>query len=190
MTKDLTEFAVTPRNKDGYAYKCKACMVIYVRDRCRTLIGRVHQIYNAQKAASKERGHQAPTYTKDELFAWCMQNGLENLWKAWTDSGYVKDLTPSADRLNPNQGYSLDNLRLVRWKENNEKAYLDRKAGVHVTTQCRKVQQLTFLGEVVGEYFSISAASRATGITRTNINAVCKEKPHILSAGGFLWKYI
>lgn len=188
--KLLSEFSKSHQNKDGHASDCKPCKVIYVREYHRTAEGRITYIYNNQKKSSTTRNHPFPEYTKKELFDWAMLRGLSTLIQAWKQEGYSKDLAPSIDRLDPNKPYCLDNIRLVTWKDNNAKAYEDRKACNHITSQNKKVRQLTLDGAFVAEYGSIANAARTTGITRININDVCRGKPHCKTAGGFIWEYI
>lgn len=107
----------------------------------------------------------------------------------WIDSGYDKELIPSIDRKDPNFGYSLTNIRLVTWAENNDKAYQDRKTCRHITKQNRKVCQQALDGTPIQVFDSIASAARTTGVQRTNINAMCSGQPRYKSVGGFLWKY-
>jgi len=146
-------------------------------------------IYAGQQVTSRARGHAAPNYSREELTAWAFSQGLLHLHTAWSAAGYPKDLAPSVDRLDDLKGYSLDNIQLVCWKDNNEKMYQDRKAGKRITRQNRLVEQLTLEGRHVAFYPSIAFAARATGITRTNINGMCAGKPNVKSVGGFVWRY-
>jgi hypothetical protein len=123
------------------------------------------------------------------LTNWAIGQGLFALADAWRASGYEKDLSPSIDRIDPNQGYFFGNIRLVTWAENNEKAYEDRKSCAHVTRQNKKVRQLALDGSLIQVFDSIAAAARATGIQRTNINAMCAGRPQYKSVGGFLWEH-
>lgn len=147
------------------------------------------QIYAAQVSVSKQRKHPPPAYTRAELTAWAFTQNLEALVDTWRCAGYAKELIPSVDRKDPNQSYSLSNIRLVTWEENNEKAYEDRRACIHITKQNRRVEQLALDGTHITFHESIAHASRKTGITRTNINGMCKGKPFVKSVGGFLWRY-
>lgn len=187
--KPFGAFSLSQSNRDGYATTCKPCVCQRNKEYWRTPTGRMSQIYAVQVVNSKQRKHHVPEYTRDELTNWAYQNGLHLLVYAWVASGYEKDLTPSVDRKDPYLGYSLSNIRLVTWKENNEKAYEDRKACLHVTKQNRKVRQITLQGVPVSHFDSIASAARETGITRVNINDVCRGKIHCKTAGGFLWEY-
>lgn len=188
--KSNDDFSISRQNKDGYSNLCKACVVLRNMEYWRTEVGRISQIFAVQTSCSRQRNHPKPTYTRSELLAWAYSNGLNTLWESWRNSGYQKELTPSVDRENPNVGYSLKNIRLVTWTENNEKAYEDRKNCIHITKQNRKIKQLSLDGKLIAEYGSISAAARATGIGRVPINSVCRGVKNTHTAGGFKWEYI
>lgn len=187
--KSLEHFSISTSNKDGYSCTCKACVVIRNREYWRTPEGRISQIFAVQNVTSKQRGHPQPAYTRKELTDWAYKNGLLALWETWINTGYSKESTPSVDRKDPHKGYSLDNIRLVTWETNNEKAYEDRKNCKHVTKQNKKVEQLSLEGIHIAFYESIANAARITGAIRSNINAMCKGKPQLKSVGGFLWRY-
>lgn len=187
--KDLSEFSRAASNKDGRNSTCKPCVVDRNREYWRTPKGRISYIFNGQKRSSADRGHPPPTYTQQELTVWALQQGLDNLVLKWAQEGYLKDLAPSVDRLDDNQGYTLTNIRLVTWQENNEKMYTNRKSCERITRQNRKVKQLDAHGNVIATYDSIASASRITEITRVNINDVCRKKKHCLTAGGYTWQY-
>lgn len=180
--KVITEFSA----KASY---CKPCVRVRVKRYGRTPYGRITAIYNAQKSSSITRGHPLPEYTKEQLYLWAIDNGLLTLIDSWESSNYDKNYTPSVDRLNSYLPYTLSNIRLTTWKDNNYKAYEDRKACIYTTSQNRRIEQLSLDGRHIAFYSSISNASRLTGITRTNINAMCKGKHHVKTVGGFIWRY-
>lgn len=183
----LSEYSVAKSNLDGLSKACKKYKSEYTKNYVKTRKGKVTQIYNSQKASSKQRGHSRPLYTKDELENWMYEHGYEDMFIAWKNSGYTSDNSPSVDRIDPMKGYSFNNIQLVLWKNNNEKAYEDRKSCKHVTKQSRQVLQLNSEGKVLAKFESIASAARQTTIQRTNINACCTGKqPH---AGGYYWKY-
>ena len=189
LIKPIADFSKAGGNKDGRNNSCKPCVVRRNTLYWRTPVGRISYIFNVQKTNSKVREHAAPEYTRAELTEWAFNQGLIELVTAWADSGYSKDLAPSVDRLDDSKGYSFSNIRLVTWQENNEKMYADRKVCNRITRQNRKVQQLDEVGNVLATFDSIAFAARSTGITRININDVCRGKKHCLTAGGFYWRY-
>lgn len=168
---------------------CKQCVCLRNKEYWRTSIGRISQIFAIQTQCSKQRQHPAPDYTKAEFTTWAFNNGLDQLMAAWVTSGYDKDLIPSVDRHDPNNGYSLSNIRLVTWKENNDKAYADRKSCKHITKQNRRIEQLTVTGQHIAYHKSVASAARTTGAVRTNINSMCAGRPALKSVGGFVWRY-
>lgn len=187
--KGLEAFSKASKNADGRSHTCKPCVVERNREYWRTPLGRMSYIYAGQQVASRERGHPAPQYSREELTAWALSQGLEQLTLKWAASGYPKDLAPSVDRLDDFKGYSLDNIQLVCWKDNNEKMYAHRKEGKRITRQNKRIEQLSLDGRHIAFHPSIAFAARATGAVRTNINAMCAGKPHLKSVGGFIWRY-
>ena len=85
----------------------------------RTIKGLIVRIYLSQKGSSKERGHNPPTYSKEELHVWMTsQSNFKELYDNWIVSGHETDLRPSVDRLINSKGYSFDNIQLMTWREN------------------------------------------------------------------------
>jgi len=187
--KQLTGFSAAPSNSDGYTHTCKPCVCARNKSYWQTPQGRISYIYNIQKTNSVVRGHQPPAFTMAQLYAWALNNGLMGLVSAWETSGYHMQLAPSVDRLNDALGYTLDNIQLVTWKENNDKAYADRKSCKRVTKQNRKIQQYTLAGQFIATFGSIAHASRVTGVTRTNISPAANPEHLREQAGNFKWKY-
>lgn len=111
---------------------------------------------------------------------------FDRLFNDWVDSGYDKNKAPSPDRLNDYLPYSLNNLRLVTWKENNEKHYSDMRKGIN-NKLSKRVHQLTMDGNVVNTYPSICFASRATNGNAGNIGTCCNGNRK--NAGGFKWEF-
>lgn len=187
--KPLNMFSLASGNKDGYNMRCKQCVAEHARNYYKTLPGLITHIYNSEKQSSHDRKHPIPAYTKKELKLWLYNHGVEEFFIVWKLSGYQKNLRPSVDRLNSIEPYTLQNIRLVTWKENNDAAYTERKTCRRITKQCRKINQLDDNHNIIATFKSIAAASRITSIQRTNINAACSGKiDH--RAGGYFWKYV
>ncbi len=156
----------------------------------RTPKGRISQIYRTQIFSSKARGHNKPAYTKDELFEYITSHeDFDNIFKKWEESNYNKMFTPSIDRLNDYLGYSFDNIRFVPYIINVSKAYSDRKNGIGVCgdNSCLKVKQLSLKGDFISEFYSMSEASRKTGLQISNISRCCRKERK--SSGGFMWEF-
>lgn len=83
------------------------------------------------------------------------------------------------------------NLEWVTQKENIIHSWENglSKSQLNNSKLSKPVIQIDKFGNVINKFTSMIEASRQTGITRTNINAVCIGKKHCLTAGGFVWKY-
>lgn len=159
----------------------------YMRNYRNTPRGRINHIMKSQRYGSRIRGHAPPAYSIDELHTWANQNGYERLYAAWQKSGFQKDLAPSTDRKDNSKGYFFNNLRLVTWKENREQSYRDRRDNTLITSQNKKVFQLSLDGEFLAAFDSVESAARAVGGNAANILKVCQNRPSRVSAKGFKW---
>ena len=172
--------------KSGILSRCKKCRSLDCQKYGRTLPGLVSRIYSSQKYKSKERNHNLPNYTKEELFQWLeLHPQIEKIYVNWEKSGYNKNLTPSIDRINNYLPYRMDNIQLMTWIENKNKAYEDRKKGILIG-QSKSVIKIDKNGNEK-EYHSGKEAERQTGIHDGNISLVCCGKRK--TAGGFRWKF-
>ena len=186
--KELKLFYKKKASKDGYDPACKQCNNDIVDKHFKTKNGILSRIYGAQKTNSKQRKHSPPTYTKQELKEWLFNQKLfHELFDKWVDSGYLKDLKPSIDRKDDYKGYTLLNIQLMTWDENNSKGYSDRKNGIN-TKQNRAIFQYDLNNKLIKEYSSIKDASIELSIDAGNICDTCKGNRN--SAGGYIWKYL
>jgi len=181
--KPYSEFGKVSSVKSGLNSRCKAC----VRDKSRTKTELIKKIYRKQRCSSVRRGHKKPDYSCDDLIYWAMsQPVFHELYDKWLESGYEKNLTPSFDRTDDYQGYSLDRLRVVTWHENFKRSHRDRINGVN-NKASKSVKQYSIDNVFIKEYFSIMQAGRITGTQSSHITACCKGKRG--ASGGFKWKY-
>ena len=181
----LSCFNKAAANTGGYMYLCKTCELAYRR----TYKARLGIMYKSQKSNSKNRSHPAPNYSLADFIEWAEKNGYASIHAVWEASAFSKNLTPSADRLNDDLPYSLDNIRLVTWKENNDKGHTDFVSG-KLQNKHTAVRQLTKDGACVAVYVSQLAAHRATGVSQGNIGIVCRKTGRRKTAGGFKWEYV
>lgn len=78
-----------------------------------------YRIYRDQKSSCKKRRHRKPNYSVRQLLNWLLQQpNLIDLIEGWKASGFNKNLTLSADRLDNSKSYSLDNIQLTTWNQN------------------------------------------------------------------------
>lgn len=60
-----------------------------------------------------------PIADRDEFINWAMGNAeFHKLFAAWLKAGCPRRLAPSIDRIDPNKGYTLDNVRYLPLNEN------------------------------------------------------------------------
>lgn len=155
--------------------------------------GSAYRIYHHQVRNAKQRNHELPNYTKDEFYEWYISNDAHiKLHDAWVASGCNKELTPSADRLDNAQSYTLDNLELVTWQENKQRAYKDiqqnklSNSGL-LNDGHTAVCQYSLDGTKIADYFSLQEAKRQTGIDHRGISDCCRGKRNVFH--GYLWCY-
>lgn len=186
IIKELIEFGKDAQNKNGIKSCCKYCNNIATKNYKKTEDGVISQIYSDQKGNSKKREHELPTYTKEQLKTWLYKNNFKELFNTWVTSGHKTKLRPSVDRLNDYKSYTMDNIQLVTWKENEEKGNNDRKSGIN-NKKSKIVFKYSKENVFIKEYYSMSEAGRRTGVSVVSICNCCKGKHK--TAGGFMWKY-
>jgi len=151
--------------------------------------GLISTLWASQRRKSKTRGHPQPSYTKQDLRDWLYsQPKFHELFDEWKISGYDTASKPSVDRINDNEPYTLANIQLLSWQENQEKAYDSLRKGENDRHTAFPVAQFTKSGELLNTYCSFKEASRQTGVDDYLI-ALCargsKNKKH---AGGYVWR--
>jgi len=185
--KQKSNFSKHSSHLDRLQYYCKQCVLSKNKTYKRSINGIIATIYAHQRYRSKRRGYIPPTYSKDELKDWLFNKSkFILLYEEWVKSNYDKNMKPSCDRLDDYKSYSLDNIQLMTWGENNTKGYRDKKEGKN--NKCNKsVSKYSKDGKFIESYHSISHASRGTEINQGSIGMVCRgDRNH---AGGFVWRY-
>lgn len=149
--------------------------------------GLLRRMFARQKASSKQRDHQPPSYSFEELKQWAYNNGFNRVYTNWKKNNFKKGLTPSIDRLNDNKPYTIDNLyRVCTWLENKKRGENMRRLLAPEGKPVKQIDKSTL--KVITNYKSISWASRKTNIPASNICKVLKGK--LKSAGGYIWEYV
>jgi len=78
----------------------------------------ITQAYSSVRYKSKRRGEDMPLFTKHQLEKWLIENKLLDMWIAYVESGFIKGLRPSIDRIDDYGKYEFSNMQLITWREN------------------------------------------------------------------------
>ena len=185
--KNKHEFYPCKNSVDGVGTVCRICVKVVGENYRHSLIGLIKKLYRNQKQASVKRNHPQPNYTEEEFMIWVIrQDNFNSLYSNWVASGYLSKLKPSGDRLDDYKPYTFDNLRLITWGENEQKARDDVKNGIN-NKKSKCCIQISLEGEIIAEFFSLRDASRHTGSDSAGISSCCKGKQK--THNGFIWKY-
>lgn len=148
--------------------------------------GVIRVLYKTQKRHQRLRGHGDMPYTKAEFENWLYANGYKGLYEKFKESGFIKDLKPSVDRIDDFVGYSFENMKLTTWKHNREHQYEDIKKGIGTSgKRCKPLAKVGSNGRIVCEYPSYSSAKRDMGYSLEH-----QIKNGVVCRNGFYWKYI
>ena len=133
----------------------------YILKHKRTKKGLIGIIYTQQVQRSKRKNRNKPDYSLKELREWVYKQDVFNiLFTNWVDSNYSTDLIPSLDRIKPSLPYTLNNLQIIIWKENNEKGKLEKSNG---RKSNEIVQSINLKTSEVLEFNNYREASKLTG---------------------------
>lgn len=91
----------------------------------RSFKGRILTAYRNLKARCEGTANRCTKYKgltyppQDEFVQWAANHvGYANLYEIWKANGFAREFTPTPDRIDPTQGYHLDNLRWLPWLQN------------------------------------------------------------------------
>ena len=188
-TKVITDYYSDSSKRDGRATICKTCDLSIKREFGRTKKGLIQKIYRNQISSSEKRGHGVIGYSREQLSCWLMENdNFHKLFDEWADSGFVKDKTPSIDRIDNAIGYSFDNIQLMTWHENKEKGHTDSMTERLSTGMPKRPVVIFKEGDFLSVAISVREAERLTGVSNGNIPRMIKEDG--VSKKGFSFKYV
>lgn len=151
----------------------------------RTKKGLIGIIYRNQITKTKIRKKSLPSYTLKELREWALKQPIyHTLFNNWVDSNCDTNLVPSFDRIKADLDYTLNNLQIITWRENNEKGKSEKqtigKLGKKIICTEIKTGQKTI-------YLSQREASRKTGVNVASISLCLNNKQK--KTIEYLWKY-
>jgi len=186
--KEISEFYKRNASYDGVAHLCKRCSQKKHIKYIRTKKGLISKIYGQQRKSSRERGHNYPSYSNNELKEWMLSQKLfHELYDEWKISGYDKMLIPSCDRIDDYRGYSLSNIQITTWQDNFDKGHYNIKNGINNKQNKAVISINPITGEKI-KYHSAREAARIIDIFRENISACCNGRAK--SAGGLYWRHV
>jgi len=140
------------------------------------------KVYWRMKNSSKTRWMEI-WITKEELKQWAIENNIQDMLNYWIENDCIKDLVPSVNRLDDYINYSLDNIELVTWKENNDKWRKSIKTIEQVHNKLwniakkefsKKVEQRDINWNIINTYKSVREAGRQLWIDYSCISKVCR----------------
>jgi len=182
--KNVKEFSKQKASSDGLRSWCKKCDTNAELEYRHTKKGLVTLIYANQRRNSIARGHNMPTYSKKELQEWLYaQVEFHRLYDNWKRLDHQKEYSPSVDRKNDCLGYTIDNIQLMIWMQNNAKSHKCNRNGKYA--QSKAVLMYEKDSSVPVLFISLSEAFRATGINHISCALNGKRK----TAGKCKWKY-
>lgn len=149
----------------------------------------IRDIYHNQLRLCRERGYPPPAYNLEELQQWCLSQPIYHaLHAAWVAADFKRSLSPSIDRLDDYQTYSLTNIQLMTSGENLAKSFKDTREGV-LNKRSKRVAQKTLDGQLVAVHPSMNLAARSLG--KTNGGMICAViKGKRTQAHGYLWELV
>lgn len=133
LPKDLEAFPLKSDCVEGHAWGCLECKNARQRTRRKvtnntstkrhekTPQGFLMRAYRNMKSrvtgVQKKRAHiyqGLPILPKDDFYTWSKGNAdFWRLYRLWTKSGYDRRLTPSVNRVDPDEGYLLGNIEWI-----------------------------------------------------------------------------
>lgn len=183
VPKELKEFHNLRTGAQGKKPICKECSYIEDIQYKRTKKGLITKIYGNQRSNSRKRGHVLPNYTATQLYEWAItQESFRTLYITWVGSNYSTNLVPSCDRIRDDLPYTLSNLILMAWEDNDKKGHETSKQ----SDQCKAIIGTNIKTKKVLHFASINAASRK-GFHSSHISYCCKGKSK--THKGYTWQY-
>lgn len=188
IEKNVDLFGKRSLSKDGLRSECKKCKSNLDLKTRRTKKGLIAELFHTQKQKSKKRNMPLPNYNIQSLTHWVFSKKIFHiLYKNWEKNNYSQALRPSIDRIDDYKPYTFNNIQILTWKQNQEKAVKDAVSGKTRKT-LKPIVQLSLNNKPIKEYYSISQASRELSINLSSIVNCLKGR--YKTSGGFKWKYL
>ena len=168
LEKDILDFGINNRMKDGLNYQCKKCKVEYSKAyyKNRTPKQQANKIFSGIKKRCTNEKYQKtrPKYrevenrlNKDEFIVWYVGNYFEGC---------------EVDRVDDSGHYEMSNIQLLSKEEHNKKRKVERDGfiedGFKKCNKCNEIKPET------KEFFSIHK-SDASEFNPLGLRGICKE---------------
>jgi hypothetical protein len=110
-------------------------------------------------------------------------------WPSISQASKVLSISATSIESNLNGAYRMAGGFL--WKRKEQNKIIKKIDRIRPRKICnnKSIFQFDKNSNLIKEYFSAKEASLQTGIEYTTICSCAKNKPHCLTAGGFIWKY-
>ena len=110
------------KQRDYRARTQNACTLKYERTKKGKLMRTYRNMQSRVQGILKKKAHLysgLPILPRDEFYRWAMaSNAFHSLFDAWVLSGYRCGESPSIDRIDPDGGYTIGNMRWLSHREN------------------------------------------------------------------------
>ena len=190
VNKDLKDYSDKKGGILGKDSLCKICKNKASIRYKRTKRGLLLKIYSSQCTSSRKRGILLPEYSKEDFVEKFINDAVfVDLYDQWKKKEYSRWFTPSFDRGCDYSRYSFENINIMTWKENSEKASRQRRSGYSTPGERNiPVRQLDMDNNIINEFVSLNEAGRETKLNTGNIWQVIKGRKK--TTGGFKWERI
>lgn len=175
--KHVSFYQKRPNRNKGYYSSCRECKAKQRRKDVKTKKGLIYKIYNRQQRTCRNSDiYPPPKYTLEEFTNWMYsQDNFEKLYTDWVKSGYIRNLTPSVDRLEETLGYFFGNIQLITWGENHARQCRRKKQGLN-PKNCLTIYYYDKDLNLIEEFPSMTMAQKSTGRCMGTIIKSCKNK--------------
>ena len=139
MYRDITDFHINSRYKNGHDSKCKYCANRILKEyRMKNKNSTTHKYEKTKKGflvrlyrnmKSRTLGIVKPhlykgleILSKEDFYSWSFKSKtFDELYNDWAKNDYCTKLTPSIDRVDSSKGYTLNNMAWTTHSENSRR---------------------------------------------------------------------
>ena len=165
---------------DDYLLRRKQCNPPIWDKKRRKILSHIYsnQVYNQRRL-----GRQAPAYSRSQLISRYLDDKrFLRLVNEWIKSGCMTHKKPTVDRIDCRESYTMRNIHILTWEENQFKHLLEAK---YFHPNCKSVAAYKG-GVFIKAYRTRGEASRVLGLNQSGIcSAVIGRQK---TCGGFEWR--